>query len=65
VSLLPEGVQVQEVAEQLGYAQPSTFIAAFKRTVGMTPGAYAETLESVPSSASSAEASPEEMSGTS
>ncbi|GMA28692.1 helix-turn-helix transcriptional regulator [Arenivirga flava] len=40
LTLLGEGAQVQEVAEQLGYAQPSTFIAAFRRITGTTPGAF-------------------------
>jgi AraC-like DNA-binding protein len=40
LTLISEGMQVQEVSERLGYAQPSTFIASFKRVVGLTPGAY-------------------------
>lgn len=41
VALMAEGLEVQEVSERLGYAQPSTFIASFKRIVGTTPGAFA------------------------
>lgn len=41
VELLAEGLEVQEVALLLGYAQPSTFIASFKRVMGVTPGAFA------------------------
>jgi AraC-like DNA-binding protein/quercetin dioxygenase-like cupin family protein len=40
LSLLSEGLPVQEVAELMGYAQSSTFIASFKRVMGTTPGAY-------------------------
>ncbi len=40
VELLAEGLEVQEVAALLGYAQPSTFIASFKRVMGVTPGAF-------------------------
>lgn len=40
LSLLAEGLPVQEVAELMGYAQSSTFIASFKRVMGTTPGAY-------------------------
>lgn len=28
------------VSETLGYAQPSSFIAAFRRVMGTTPGAF-------------------------
>lgn len=40
LSLLAEGLAVQEVSELMGYAQPSTFIASFRRVMGTTPGAY-------------------------
>jgi AraC-like DNA-binding protein len=40
IALLAEGLTVQEVGEEMGYAQTSTFIATFKRVVGTTPGAY-------------------------
>ncbi|MHC9045371.1 helix-turn-helix transcriptional regulator [Microbacterium saperdae] len=40
LSLLAEGLAVQEVSELMGYAQSSTFIASFKRVMGTTPGAY-------------------------
>lgn len=40
IALMAEGPSVNEVAEEMGYAQPSTFIATFKRVVGTTPGAY-------------------------
>ncbi|WP_199779960.1 helix-turn-helix domain-containing protein [Streptomyces sp. LaPpAH-108] len=45
LTLLSEGWDVQTVAEELGYAQPSTFIAAFRRVVGTTPGAYFGTAQ--------------------
>ncbi|NEB81794.1 AraC family transcriptional regulator [Streptomyces sp. SID14478] len=38
--LLSEGFDVLTVSEVLGYAQPSTFIAAFRRIMGTTPGAF-------------------------
>jgi AraC-like DNA-binding protein/mannose-6-phosphate isomerase-like protein (cupin superfamily) len=41
LELIAAGLEVQEVAERLGYAQPSTFIVSFKRVLGTTPGAYA------------------------
>ncbi|WEK61547.1 MAG: helix-turn-helix transcriptional regulator [Candidatus Microbacterium colombiense] len=40
LSLLTEGLAVQEASELMGYAQSSTFIASFKRVMGVTPGAY-------------------------
>ncbi|MFE7195924.1 helix-turn-helix domain-containing protein [Microbacterium oxydans] len=40
LSLLAEGLPVQDVSELMGYAQASTFIASFKRVMGATPGAY-------------------------
>ncbi|MGP5250944.1 helix-turn-helix domain-containing protein [Brachybacterium alimentarium] len=41
VELLSGGAAVQDVSLDVGYAQPSTFISAFSRVMGMTPGAYA------------------------
>ncbi|MER5278012.1 AraC family transcriptional regulator [Streptomyces sp. NPDC002809] len=38
--LLSEGFDVMTVSEALGYAQPSSFIAAFRRVMGTTPGAF-------------------------
>nr|WP_031046318.1 AraC family transcriptional regulator [Streptomyces sp. NRRL F-5650] len=40
LTLLSEGVDVTTVSETLGYAQPSSFIAAFRRVMGTTPGAF-------------------------
>ncbi|MEU6118790.1 helix-turn-helix domain-containing protein [Streptomyces sp. NPDC047117] len=40
LTLLSEGLDVTAVSETLGYAQPSTFIAAFRRVMGTTPGAF-------------------------
>lgn len=40
LALLSDGVEVGEIAQVLGYAQPSTFIAAFRRVMGTTPGAF-------------------------
>lgn len=40
LSLLSEGWDVQSTAEELGYAQSSTFIAAFRRVMGTTPGVF-------------------------
>ncbi|MEU4427082.1 AraC family transcriptional regulator [Actinoplanes sp. NPDC024001] len=39
LALLSEGVDVRGVSERLGYSQPSTFIAAFRRVMKVTPGA--------------------------
>jgi AraC-like DNA-binding protein len=41
LTLLADGWDVQSTSEQLGYAQPSTFIAAFRQVLGATPGAFA------------------------
>ncbi|WP_329617928.1 AraC family transcriptional regulator [Streptomyces brevispora] len=38
--LLGEGFEVTTVSEVLGYAQPSSFIVAFRRVMGITPGAF-------------------------
>ncbi|WP_328468388.1 AraC family transcriptional regulator [Actinoplanes sp. NBC_00393] len=39
LALLSAGADVRSVSERLGYAQPSTFIAAFRRVMKVTPGA--------------------------
>ncbi|SDT15702.1 helix-turn-helix transcriptional regulator [Actinoplanes derwentensis] len=41
LALLSEGADVGSVSERLGYAQPSTFIAAFRRVMKVTPGLLA------------------------
>ncbi|BFP55283.1 hypothetical protein SCMC78_50900 [Streptomyces sp. CMC78] len=38
--LLAEGRPVSRVARTVGYATPSAFLAAFRRTVGTSPGRY-------------------------
>ncbi|GAA2525051.1 helix-turn-helix domain-containing protein [Winogradskya humida] len=43
LALLSAGADVREVSERLGYSQPSTFIAAFRRVMKVTPGAVAPT----------------------
>ncbi|MFD7707843.1 helix-turn-helix domain-containing protein [Streptomyces sp. NPDC059786] len=40
LALLADGLDVTAVSETLGYAQPSTFIASFRRVMGTTPGAF-------------------------
>ncbi|WP_334123068.1 helix-turn-helix domain-containing protein [Glutamicibacter sp.] len=40
LELLASGEGVQDVSDLLGYAQPSTFIDAFRRIMGSTPGAF-------------------------
>jgi AraC-like DNA-binding protein len=40
LTLLADGWDVHGTSEQLGYAQPSTFIAAFQQVMGVTPGAF-------------------------
>ncbi|GAB3261232.1 helix-turn-helix domain-containing protein [Kineosporia babensis] len=45
LALLSAGADVQDVSDQLGYSHPSTFIAAFRRVMKVTPGLLAkETL---------------------
>jgi transcriptional regulator GlxA family with amidase domain len=41
VQLLAAGESVTNVAEAVGYGSASAFVAAFKRTFGVTPGRYA------------------------
>lgn len=41
VTLLAGGLTVQDVADMMGHANASSFIAFFKRVTGTTPGAYA------------------------
>ncbi|MGI5437546.1 helix-turn-helix domain-containing protein [Streptomyces shenzhenensis] len=48
LTLLSEGLDVQTVSETLGYAQPSTFIAAFRRVTGTTPGAFFDAADGTP-----------------
>lgn len=38
--MLAHRMSVQEVAERLGYAEPASFIHAFKRWRGVSPGSY-------------------------
>jgi AraC-like DNA-binding protein/quercetin dioxygenase-like cupin family protein len=38
--LLAEGLPMTAVARRVGYSSPSAFVAAFRRAVGVTPGAY-------------------------
>ncbi|MGW7270871.1 AraC family transcriptional regulator [Streptomyces sp. NPDC054864] len=38
--LLAEGQPVSRVAHTVGYATPSAFLAAFRRTIGTSPGRY-------------------------
>lgn len=40
MSLLGQGVAVADVAEQIGYSTPSSFVAAFKQSTGVTPMAF-------------------------
>lgn len=48
LTLLSEGRDVRTVSETLGYAQPSTFIAAFRRIMGTTPGAFFDAADGAP-----------------
>lgn len=45
LELLGEGHSVQDTSDQLGYSHPSTFIASFKRVMGVTPGGYGSARE--------------------
>ncbi len=47
LTLLSEGFDVLTVSETLGYAQPSSFIAAFRRVMGTTPGAFFDVVDVV------------------
>jgi AraC-like DNA-binding protein len=38
--LLADGMAVGRVSARVGYATPSAFVAAFRRAVGVSPGAY-------------------------
>jgi AraC-like DNA-binding protein len=38
--MLQQRMSVDEVAERLGYAEASSFVHAFKRWKGVSPGAY-------------------------
>lgn len=40
LELLGAGLAVQDVADELGYAHPGTFIDAFRRVMGTTPGVF-------------------------
>lgn len=40
LELLESGLTVESVAEHLGYAEPASFIHAFRRWTGTTPGRY-------------------------
>jgi AraC-like DNA-binding protein len=40
LTLLSEGFDVTTVSAALGYTRPSTFIAAFRRVMGTTPGTF-------------------------
>jgi AraC-like DNA-binding protein/mannose-6-phosphate isomerase-like protein (cupin superfamily) len=45
IELLTAGLSVKEVSFQIGYSQPSAFIEAFRRTIGLTPKAWVKSLE--------------------
>jgi AraC-like DNA-binding protein len=38
IALLADGLDVRDVALEVGYATPSAFVAAFRKSVGATPG---------------------------
>lgn len=48
LTLLSDGLDVTTVSEMLGYAQPSTFIASFRRVMGTTPGAFFDIIDDGP-----------------
>ncbi len=45
MSLLGQDVAVADVAEQVGYSTPSSFVAAFKQSTGVTPMAFRKTAD--------------------
>ncbi|MGW6020400.1 helix-turn-helix domain-containing protein [Streptomyces sp. NPDC055099] len=49
--LLADGFDVTTVSDVLGYAQPSSFIAAFRRVMGTTPGAFFDAADGAPGGA--------------
>jgi AraC-like DNA-binding protein len=44
LQMLADGVPVTNAAIDLGYSTPSTFIALFRRTFGVTPAAYGQRI---------------------
>lgn len=48
LTFLSDGFDVMTVSETLGYAQPSSFIAAFRRVMGTTPGAFFDAADGLP-----------------
>lgn len=46
IELLSVRLPVSEVADRLGYEQPSAFVAGFRRAFGVTPGRYFATTAS-------------------
>ena len=40
LALLADGMPVSNVASRVGYETPSAFVAAFRRVIGVSPGAY-------------------------
>ncbi|MGO1183911.1 MAG: helix-turn-helix domain-containing protein [Micrococcaceae bacterium] len=48
LTLLDAGEEIQDISDVLGYSQPSTFIAAFRRLMGTTPGAYRDRRQDDP-----------------
>ena len=44
IEMLANGAAVKEVAFEIGYRQPSAFVAMFRRTLGTTPKAWASSL---------------------
>jgi AraC-like DNA-binding protein/mannose-6-phosphate isomerase-like protein (cupin superfamily) len=45
VELLASGLSVKEVSYQVGYSQPSAFIEAFRRMMGLTPKSWVKSLD--------------------
>lgn len=43
MTLLADGATVSAAGLAIGYSSTSAFVAAFRTTVGMTPGQYAAT----------------------
>lgn|ERR1700738_4357104 len=45
VEMLASGLSVKEASYKVGYNQPSAFIAAFRRMIGLTPKAWVKSLD--------------------
>jgi AraC-like DNA-binding protein len=45
---LEQGINIEQVAQNIGFAEPSSFFRSFKRWTGATPKTYIKNPESAP-----------------